>query len=82
MKTLAKLSSSLMTQEEALALKLKEQHHIILLSNSLMQKHGIVAKELNFDLVKSKNGMLSLVGRVSDGSLQVTKSPDSEEIIR
>lgn len=68
-----------MTQEEALALMLKEQHHIILLPNSLMQKHGIVAKELNFDLVKSKNGMLSLIGRDSESLPRVTKSPSSKE---
>ena len=79
MKTLAKVYSSLMTEQEAISLMLKEQHHIILLPKSLTQKHGIMKNELAFDVVKTKKGMLSLIGRDSVSFPRVTKSPGSEE---
>ena len=51
MKKLAKISSTLFSTEQTVALKLQEQPYVILIPKSILEKYKIFSENLSFDLV-------------------------------
>jgi len=62
-KKLADIPSQLMEKDQSIALKLKEEPYLILIPKSLIQTQGITADNLTFDLVKNRDGSISLLGK-------------------
>ena len=62
MKSLAKISSQLISEDQTVDLKLKKQHYIMILPKHLIQHLGIVSDEINFDLVIDNSNKLALIG--------------------
>jgi len=62
MKSLAKISSQLISEDQTVDLKLKKQHYIMILPKHLIHDLGIVSDEINFDLVIDNSNKLTLVG--------------------
>jgi len=61
MKSLAKISSQLISKDQTTDLKLKRQHYIMIIPKHLVQHLGIFSDEINFELVIDKN-KLTLIG--------------------
>jgi len=68
MKSLAKISSQLISEDQTVDLKLKKQHYIMILPKHLIQHLGIVSDEINFELVIDNSNKLTLVGPKLDRS--------------
>ena len=62
MKSLAKISSQLISEDQAVSLKLKKQHYIMILPKHLIQHLGIFSDEINFELVIDNSNKLTLIG--------------------
>ena len=62
MKSLAKISSQLISEDQAIDLKLKKQHYIMILPKHLIQNLGIVSDEIDFELVINNSNKLTLIG--------------------
>ncbi len=62
MKSLAKISSQLISEDLAVDLKLKKQHYIMILPKHLIQHLGIVSDEINFEVVINNSNKLALIG--------------------
>jgi len=62
MKSLAKISSQLISEDQTVDLKLKKQHYIMILPKHLIQHLGIVSDEINFELVIDNSNKLTLIG--------------------
>jgi len=62
MKSLAKISSQLISEDQTVDLKLKKQHYIMILPKHLIQDLGIVSDEIDFELVIDNSNKLALVG--------------------
>ena len=62
MKSLAKISSQLISEDQTVDLKLKKQHYLMILPKHLIQHLGIVSDEINFELVIDNSNKLTLVG--------------------
>jgi len=62
MKSLAKISSQLISEDQTVDLKLKKQHYIMILPKHLIQHLGIVSDEIDFELVIDNSNKLTLIG--------------------
>jgi len=62
MKSLAKISSQLISEDQAVDLKLKKQHYIMILPKHLIQHLGIISDEIDFELVIDNSNKLTLIG--------------------
>ncbi len=62
MKSLAKISSQLISEDQTADLKLKKQHYIMILPKHLIQHLGIVSDEIDFELVIDNSNKLTLIG--------------------
>jgi len=62
MKSLAKISSQLISEDQTTDLKLKKQYYLMILPKHLIQHLGIVSDEINFELVIDNSNKLTLVG--------------------
>ena len=62
MKSLAKISSQLISENQTTDLKLKKQHYIMILPKHLIQHLGIVSDEIDFELVIDNSNKLTLIG--------------------
>jgi len=62
MKSLAKISSQLISEDQTVDLKLKKQHYLMILPKHLIQHLGIVSDEINFELVIDNSNKLTLIG--------------------
>ena len=62
MKSLAKISSQLISEDQTVDLKLKKQHYIMILPKHLIQNLGIVSDEIDFELVINNSNKLALIG--------------------
>ncbi len=62
MKSLAKISSQLISEDQTVDLKLKKQHYLMILPKHLIQHLGIVSDEIDFDLVIDNSNKLTLIG--------------------
>ncbi len=62
MKSLAKISSQLISEDQAVSLKLKKQHYIMILPKHLIQHLGIVSDKIDFELVIDNSNKLTLIG--------------------
>lgn len=77
MKKLAKISSTLFSTEQTVALRLQEQPHIILIPKSILEKCKIFSENLSFDLV-IQNKRITLLGPLVAGP-EVMQHPQEEE---
>lgn len=59
---LAKISSQLILKDIARNLKLKEQHYLMILPQSILQKYGINSEEISFNLSIGDSDKLTLIG--------------------
>jgi hypothetical protein len=59
---IAKISSQLILEDLARNLKLKKQHYLMILPQSLLQKYGIDSEEINFNLAIDDSDKLTLIG--------------------
>ena len=66
MKKLAKISSTLFSMEQTVALRLQEQPYIILIPKSILEKYKIFSENLSFDLV-IQNKRIALLGPLTKG---------------
>jgi len=78
MKKLAKISSTLFSKEQTIALRLQEQPYIILIPKSILEKHKIFSENLSFDLV-IQNKRIVLLGPLTTDP-EVMQYPLREEI--
>lgn len=62
MKSLAKISSQLISEDQTVDLKLKKQHYLMIIPKHLIQHLGIVSDEIDFELVIDNSNKLTLVG--------------------
>ena len=62
MKSFAKIPSQLMSKDQSLELKLKDQHYIMLIPKGLIEKLGIFSDELDFKIILEKSKKLTLIG--------------------
>ena len=62
MKSLAKISSQLISEDQTVDLKLKKQHYMMIFPKHLIQHLGIVSDEINFELVIDNSNKLALIG--------------------
>ena len=62
MKSLAKISSQLISEDQTVDLKLKKQYYLMILPKHLVQHLGIVSDEINFELVIDNSNKLTLIG--------------------
>ena len=62
MKSLAKISSQLISEDQTIDLKLKKQHYIMITPKDLIQHLGIVSDEINFELVINNSNKITLIG--------------------
>ena len=77
MKKLAKISSTLFSREQTVALRLQEQPYIILIPKSILEKHKIFSENLSFDLV-IQDKRIALLGPLMKGP-EVMQHPLEEE---
>lgn len=61
-KTVAKISSQLMTENQTIELKLQQQHYLIILPKHLIRRLGIISDNIDFDLMVDDSSKLTLVG--------------------
>ncbi len=61
-KILGKISSQLMTQDQTVDLKLKEQHYVMILPKHLIQHLGIISDKIDFEVIIDNSNKLTLVG--------------------
>jgi len=66
MKKLAKISSTLFSRDQTVALRLQEQPYIILIPKSILEKHKIFSENLLFDLV-IQDKRITLLGPLTKG---------------
>jgi len=59
---LAKISSQLILDDLARNLKLKKQHYLMILPQSILQKYGINSEEISFNLTINDSDKLTLIG--------------------
>lgn len=59
---LAKLSSQLILENLTRNLKLKKQHYLMILPQSILQKYGINSEEISFNLAIDDSDKLTLIG--------------------
>jgi hypothetical protein len=59
---IAKISSQLILEDLARNLKLKKQHYLMILPQSLLQKYGIDSEEISFNLAIDDSDKLTLIG--------------------
>ena len=78
MKKLAKISSTLFSKEQTVALRLQEQPYIILIPKSILEKNKIFSENLSFDLV-IQNKRIALLGPLMTGP-EVMQYPLRKEI--
>jgi len=62
MKSLAKISSQLISEDQTVDLKLKKQHYLMILPKHLVQHLGIISDEINFELVIDNSNKLAHIG--------------------
>lgn len=77
MKKLAKISSTLFSMEQTVALRLQEQPYIILIPKSILEKYKIFSENLSFDLV-IQDKRIALLGPLTTGP-EVMQHPLEEE---
>ena len=78
MKSLAKISSQLISEDQTVDLKLKKQHYLMILPKHLIQHLGIVSDKIDFELVIDNSNKLVLVGPKL-GSQPKSTAPTSEK---
>ena len=78
MKKLAKISSTLFSMEQTVALRLQEQPYIILIPKSILEKYKIFSENLSFDLV-IQDKRITLLGPLTKGP-EVMQHPQKEEV--
>lgn len=78
MKRLAKISSTLFSMEQTVALRLQEQPYIILIPKSILEKYKIFSENLSFDLV-IQDKRIALLGPLTTGP-EVMQHPLVEEV--
>ena len=76
MKKLAKISCTLFSKEQTVALRLQEQPYIILIPKSILEKYKIFSENLSFDLV-IQNKRIALLGPLTTGH-EVMQHPREE----
>jgi len=59
---LAKISSQLILEDLTRNLKLKKQHYLMILPQSILQKYGIDSEEISFNLAIDDSDKLMLIG--------------------
>jgi len=82
MKSLAKISSQLISEDQTIDLKLKKQHYIMIIPKHLIQNLGIVSDEIDFELVIDNLNKLSLIGpKLSRSPKSVTSTSEREGFV-
>lgn len=59
----ANISATLLTKEESLALKLKNEQYLVIIPKILLNKLGITKSDFTFDLVYDKENVSLVVNR-------------------
>ena len=59
---LAKISSQLILEDLTRNLKLKKQHYLMILPQSILQKYGINSEVISFNLTINDSDKLTLIG--------------------
>ncbi|MCH7560321.1 MAG: hypothetical protein IIC67_02950 [Thaumarchaeota archaeon] len=77
MKKLAKISSTLFSKEQTVALRLQERSYIILIPKSILEKCKIFSENLSFDLI-IQNKRIALLGPLTTGPEVMQHSLEEE----
>ena len=62
MKHLARISSCLIPKELGVEFKLKEQHHLIIIPQHLLEEIGLKNNDIGFELLIDDSNKLALIG--------------------
>lgn len=69
----ANISATLLTKEESLALKLKNEQYLVIIPKILLNKLGITKSDFTFDLVYDKENVSLVVNRGSERETKPTE---------
>jgi len=69
----ANISATLLTKEESLALKLKNEQYLVIIPKILLNKLGITKSDFTFDLVYDKENVSLVVNRGSERETKLTE---------
>jgi len=77
MKHLASIPSCLITKELGVELKIKKQHHLIIIPQHLLEKIGLTDNDIGFELFIDDSNKLTLIGpKLGSQPKSVTSDPE------